>query len=125
MGGRADDFVDGEERSRSWRGSRSKTCAAITDTALQTLSSTHVLRRPPRRPVHPRLPRAGDRRGVQGRRRAHADHRRRERGGVASADIFGRSHTERNAVEDPILSFPDPNHVGNAHLHINRHPEMR
>ena len=34
-----------------------------------------------------------------------------------SADIFGRSHTERNAVEDPILSFPDPNHVGNAHLH--------
>ena len=42
-----------------------------------------------------------------------------------SADIFGRSHTERNAVEDPILSFPDPNHVGNAHLHINRHPEMR
>ena len=34
-------------------------------------------------------------------------------------------HTERNAVEDPILSFPDPNHVGNAHLHINRHPEMR
>ena len=21
----------------------------------------------------------------------------------------------RNAVEDPILSFPDPNHVGNAH----------
>ncbi len=42
-----------------------------------------------------------------------------------SVDIFGRSHTERNAVEDPILSFPDPNHVGNAHLHINRHPEMR
>ena len=36
-----------------------------------------------------------------------------------------QAQTERNAVEDPILSFPDPNHVGNAHLHINRHPEMR